>query len=155
MHWLSSNQSLVFDLPATYEKLHLLETGLQTFLQQHNLQQDCQFQHDVLLATHEICTNIIDHAYAGNPEGRISVNFSLCASLSLLQIELRDNGRSFDPATVTPPELSVPQERGYGLFLTELLMDNVNYIHHNGQNIWQLIKLFGLSSSPCPPTTHS
>lgn len=147
MSWLAPTNSLSFDLPASYEALIMLEKSLDRFMEMHNLQKSCQFRHDLLLATHEICANIIDHAYMGDPVGRISIKFSLYSSLWLLQIELRDNGRSFDPETVQQPNLEVPQEHGYGLFLAHLLVDNVNYIHHNGNNIWQLVKLFGLSSS--------
>ena len=53
---------------------------------------------------------------------------------------LYDTGAAFDPDQVSTPDLDVPHESGYGLFLAEQLMDEVNYQRQADGNHWRLIK---------------
>jgi serine/threonine-protein kinase RsbW len=84
---------------------------------------------DIQMAVDEACTNAMEHAYDGQPDGQVRV----CCYVERDEFVVRvtDYGRSFDPATIAPPDLSVPLEErqigGLGLFLMKQLMDRVEY----------------------------
>jgi serine phosphatase RsbU (regulator of sigma subunit)/anti-sigma regulatory factor (Ser/Thr protein kinase) len=94
----------------------------------------------VELAVSEICTNIIQHAYlmAGG-----EIRGSLTPLVNGIQIDLYDDGASFDPATVPDPSLQVNSlnEGGYGLHIVRQIMDSVSYQANTPKgNHWRLIK---------------
>lgn len=129
------------DLPATYKYLHMLGPCLQSFLERVEDIPDREVvTYNVQLAVHEVCTNIVDHAYMGEPEGRINLSFALAQEPLRLVVELRDQGRVFNPDSVPPPDLEEAQVHGYGLFLVQSLMDDVVYVPQRGGNRWQLVK---------------
>ena len=83
--------------------------------------------YSVQLAVDEACTNIIEHAYGGEGNGDIVCR---CDSNSeSFFVELRDQGKQFNPEIIPEPEVGVPLEnlgnRGAGLFLMKKLMDHV------------------------------
>jgi serine/threonine-protein kinase RsbW len=94
----------------------------------------------VQLAAHEVCTNIVEHAYAGNPDGCIAITLTLHPDPPQMTIDFRDTGRTFDLACVPTPNLDEMRERGYGLFLIYNLMDTVEYTPHAEGNHWHLVK---------------
>ncbi len=97
--------------------------------------------YNVQLAAHEICTNIVRHAYAGRDDGTIAVLLYVSRTPPLVvQIELRDQGRPFDIQSVTEPDLDQPQEGGYGLFLARALLDELHYHRDDQGNLWRLRK---------------
>lgn len=79
------------------------------------------------LSTDEACTNIIEHAYEGRPEGRIEI--ACYVSADSFVIRLHDYGRPFDPDKVPAPSLSSDLARrrpgGLGLHFMRSLMDEV------------------------------
>jgi anti-anti-sigma factor len=83
----------------------------------------------VSMAVDEACTNVIEHAYAGNPEGRILISCQLTADEC--RVVIRDHGRPFDPADVAEPDIEAPLEDreagGLGIFLMRQLMDVVDF----------------------------
>ena len=99
---------------------------------------DDAFLYNIELSLHEICSNIIEHAYK-NTRGEISIQFTIDAQLPQLQIDLYDSGETFDQNRVTPPNLDEPQVKGYGLFLAHHLLDTVTYKRQGEFNHWCLI----------------
>lgn len=97
----------------------------------------------VQLAVDEACTNIIEHAYEGEGKGEI---VCVCESgPEGLEIEIRDNGKSFNPDHVSDPAVGAPLEelgnRGAGVFLMKKLMDEVRYIFsESGETILRMMK---------------
>ena len=83
----------------------------------------------VKLAVDEACTNIIEHAYGGEGEGKIEC--SCVIGDDVLTIKLRDWGGAFNPGCVPEPDFNVPLKdlatRGAGLFFMRKLMDEVRY----------------------------
>lgn len=81
------------------------------------------------LAADEACTNIIEHAYHGRPDGEIRV--SCLRTRQGFTVEFRDRGTSFDPSQVAAPNLSGTLfERdvgGLGLHFMRSLMDEVHF----------------------------
>lgn len=136
-----SDQSVVhLEVPATFGEVRTIDAALAELLRAAgNI--DEALLYNMELAVHEICSNIVEHAYAGQPGGRIRAVISLSGTASReLQIELSDAGQAFDPASVTPIDLALPHEGGYGLFLAQALMDDVHYERRAGRNVWRLKK---------------
>ncbi|MCU0489987.1 MAG: ATP-binding protein [Chloroflexaceae bacterium] len=96
--------------------------------------------YNVQLAAHEVCTNIVNHAYEEIEQGRIDIKLVLHFQPAQLVIEFQDTGRPFDVTTVPEPNLEEPQVHGYGMFLIKNLMDSVTYTPQSDGNRWQLIK---------------
>jgi serine/threonine-protein kinase RsbW len=92
------------------------------------------------LAVSEICTNIIEHAYrmtGGEIRGRLT------PLADGIQIDLYDDGESFDPATVPEPSscFDALHEGGYGLHIVRQIMDKVVYqAQTSNGNHWRLVK---------------
>ena len=79
----------------------------------------------IALAVSEAVTNIVCHAYEGRTDGRIEA--TLTVDDAALTLRLRDYGIKFDPDAYQPPDLDIPAEGGYGVFLMHTVMDKVQY----------------------------
>lgn len=83
----------------------------------------------VELAVDEACSNIIEHAYGGENKGNIELTCNLTARG--LEIILRDNGKTFNPAIIPEPNFGLGIEElkpgGAGLFLMRKMMDEVTF----------------------------
>ena len=132
------------DVPAVVNSLPVVSNAFSAILEQINeLPEKEIITYNVMLAVHEICTNIIEHAYE-NKGGRIAIDIQLDEQSGVLTVDLFDQGRSFDLANVPQPDLDSAPIRGYGLFLVRELMDDVNYTPNHERNHWRLVKhLFG------------
>lgn len=155
----SGSETIWLDLPASHKYLNVLTACLKATLERALepasqpaaiVQQDgalslpdpAQISSDITLAAHEVCVNIIDHAYAGQSGGRIQIRLSLEHVVRRLVIEICDVGQSFDPALVPEPNFEQGQIHGYGLFLVHQLMDEVAYESQPGRNFWRLVKSY-------------
>lgn len=132
-------------LPATNKYLNVLAECLTGMLARiDELPERETTIYNIRLAVHEHCTNIIDHAYAGQQPGRINMSFSV--GESHLVIESHDSGQvTFDLSKTmaqrdSEPLQSLLQERGRGLLLIHELMDEVEYHPQPGNNRWRLAK---------------
>ncbi len=103
---------------------------------------------DLKLAITEATTNIIRHAYGNTPGNRIL--FSLFVGNEKLELIIRDFGKTFDRETYQPPDLSTPQEGGYGIFLIENLMDEMRYEPSEKGGTLTLVK-YRTSKQPSDP----
>jgi serine/threonine-protein kinase RsbW len=130
-----SPERIELDLPADLRYLHIVGACVQELLGHdpaHHV-----FRHEIEVALHEVCVNIVVHAYDGAP-GRLDVALSNDGVELVAQI--RDRGRAFDPAAVTPPDLDHGQVHGYGMFMAHALLDEVTYTRTDGVNHWRLTK---------------
>lgn len=94
----------------------------------------------VELAVSEICTNMIEHSYAGEA-GTITGKITLATTG--IQVDIFDQGQSFNPNAVPPPisDPMDPSEGGYGLHIVRQIMDVAEYRARTSQgNHWRLIK---------------
>jgi serine/threonine-protein kinase RsbW len=85
--------------------------------------------YDIQLAVDEACTNIISHGYAGLDPGSIIMDLEI--ESDKIVVTLTDFGRSFEPSSAPVPDVNAPLEErelgGYGLFLIQQSMDDMNY----------------------------
>jgi serine/threonine-protein kinase RsbW len=88
---------------------------------------------EITLAVDEACTNVIKHAYKGNPDTRFEVR--VLASGSEFEVVVRDWGASFNPEEVPVPDFKDRMKKhkagGLGIFLMRKLMDTVEYHPEN------------------------
>ena len=79
------------------------------------------------MAVDEASSNVMEHAYRGHSDGRLSLRVQ--ALDDEVVVTICDQGERFDPQSVPRPDISAPlQERhngGLGLYLMEKLMDSV------------------------------
>lgn len=129
------------DLPATYRYLNMLGTCLSDVVARiDGLAEADVIAYNVQLAVHEVCTNIVGHAYGDTGAGRIRVEITIMHQPHQLIVDLHDTGRAFDLDHVPAPQLGDAQVHGYGLFLVRELMDEVRYTPCGGDNRWRLVK---------------
>lgn len=136
---LMSGDTVQLDLPATGKYLNLVSSCIEEMLGGiDGLVDAAQVSQQVQLAVHEACANIVEHAYEGTVRGRMQVTLTL--DDRSLVVDLRDSGKSFDPARVLEPNLAEGQIHGYGLFIMREVMDEVTYEPSPGNNRLRLVK---------------
>jgi serine/threonine-protein kinase RsbW len=135
------DDTIRLDLPATHKYLHLLGSCIEGVLMRVDDLADAEKQiYNLQLAAQELCTNIVDHAYYGRDNTRIKVALSLEINPTQMVLEFWDTGRSFEPSAVPEPALGEPQVHGFGLFLVQQLVDDIEYRPMVGGNHWCLKK---------------
>jgi serine/threonine-protein kinase RsbW len=95
----------------------------------------------IQLACDEACTNIIEHAYGQEDAGSITISWQNKKGAFI--IELRDNGRPFQPETIPSPtvpdssdEVDELKVGGLGLHFMWTLMDEVEFsFDENGNRL--------------------
>ena len=129
-------------LPAAHQFLSVLSGVIAAIIERIDNLSDRETQtYNMQLAAHEICVNIVTHAYAEDPDNHIDIKFILDSRN--IRIEMRDTGQPFNPDSVPEPDLEEVQIHGYGLFLARELMDTVNYHSYPDHNLWILTKNLG------------
>jgi serine/threonine-protein kinase RsbW len=135
------DETIRLDLPATHKYLHLLGSCIEGVLMRVEDLADAEKQvYNLQLAAQELCTNIVEHAYYGREAARIRVALSLEVNPTQLVLEFWDTGRSFEPSQVPEPALGETQVHGFGLFLVQQLVDDIQYKPMVGGNSWRLTK---------------
>ncbi|NJP06088.1 MAG: ATP-binding protein [Chloroflexaceae bacterium] len=126
-------EQISVDLPAATWYLALLELFIHALVQRApNSAHEETTIDNIRLATHELCTNIIEHAYNG-AEGRILMRLTLFMAPDRVVIETWDSAAPFDP-TIVPLDPDIMGDRGRGLFLMRNLMDEVRYQARSNQS---------------------
>ena len=97
---------------------------------------------DLVLAVNEAVCNIITHGYGKRPG---SVQIDVIQNEDDLEIRLRDQAPSFDPTSVSTPDITVPlNERKYGgmgVHMMRSLTDEMTYrVTADGWNELILVK---------------
>lgn len=147
---MSKQKSIHLAFTATYKNLEGVGAWVRYQLRDTSEEKqslssgESQIFHDIELAVHEICNNIIEHAY-GHQNGQIDAYFTFERREKCVTVDLYDTGQPFDSAEVSAPDLTIPQEGGYGLYLVHALLDEVTHSVHrlgNGTagNHWHLVK---------------
>jgi serine/threonine-protein kinase RsbW len=122
-------------LPASLDAL----AALHPFVQSASPSLSEPLVSQIVLAVHELCTNIIRHAYAG-ADGEIYMEATWKpGSITFL---IRDHApRAFTlPRTIVQPDPASLPEGGWGIYIVHKVMNQVEYRRlHNG-NEWILKK---------------
>lgn len=136
-----SCESVRLTLDADFVSLKQLEPAVNSVLANlTTLAEPANTGYNVLLALHELCTNIVRHAYAGEP-GAIDVEMKIDGQIPQLSIRVCDKGSNeFDMNRLSKPDLVEPSLGGMGLWLITQLMDVVEYRRTGDSNEWLLMK---------------
>jgi len=93
------------------------------------------------LVAEELLTNVAKYAFEAEA-GRIELRLSISGASAAL--ELRDDGRPFDPLAQPAPDLEAPPETrdpgGLGLVLVRALVDEASYRREGGSNVLRIVK---------------
>ncbi|MBW7886460.1 MAG: ATP-binding protein [Caldilineaceae bacterium] len=138
-------------LPTDLEKLVLLEGMVAELLSAAPTVENSELVHyNLTLATHELCVNIIEHAFNG-VQGDFTLRMSLRNDPLRFEAETEDRGsRVFSNSDWSPPKLDDTPVRGLGIWLIRQLMDFVLYTNNDGVNHWRIVKQL----QPAPQIAH-
>lgn len=94
----------------------------------------------VVLAVNEACMNVIQHAYAMQPDGIIEL--AIYHDEKALIIQLRDFAAPVDPGKVAARDLEDVRPGGLGVYLIESLMDECTFMQppEGGGNLLEMKK---------------
>ena len=95
----------------------------------------------VVLAVNEGCMNIMQHAYAMDPNGRIDV--TVIREQDALVLQLRDYAARVDVNKVCSRDLGDVRPGGLGVHLIDCLMDECGFLEPppDGGNLFQMKKI--------------
>jgi anti-sigma regulatory factor (Ser/Thr protein kinase) len=103
---------------------------------------DAPLRDALVLATDEVCANVLVHAYEGRAAGPLEV--TVAGDGGQVRVTIADAGPPFDPGTAQAPDLAAEwQERavgGLGLHLVRHLVDDVRYERAAAGNRVTLVK---------------
>lgn len=131
------------DLPGTYKYLNVLGACIEAMLNRIQLFDRDRINYGIQLATHECCTNIVEHAYQ-KISGRIFIIFTYQPESDTIMIDLFDTGIPYKQIVDVKLNSPDPQTKGYGLSIINQVMDSVSYTSQGGKNHWQLSKKLSL-----------
>ena len=96
---------------------------------------------DLRLVAEELLTNIAKYAFEAEA-GRVELRLTIAGPS--VALELRDEGRAFDPLAQPAPDLEAPLETrgpgGLGLVLVRALVDEASYRREGGSNVLRIVK---------------
>lgn len=126
---------LIKQMPARVESLHELLAFITAEAKKKGFSEDAL--HRIELVAEEALVNVFVHGYAQN-QGQVEVH-CLASDDSLLTIEVRDTGVSFNPLSLADPDMQpdLTQRKvgGMGVFLIRKMTDGVAYRREGNSNI--------------------
>ncbi len=135
---------LEFRLCNQLAELRRLGDEVQNFSAAHSLPSAVAHAFDLSLA--EWVTNIISYGHADAEEHWILVRLSMAGDV--VQAEVMDDGREFNPLTHPPVDTRAPLETrpigGLGIHMMRKLMDGVEYRREGEKNVVTLTKRRGV-----------
>lgn len=125
-------------------ELRRLSHFVEHFSAAHGLSEDDAA--NINLVLDEIVTNVMRHGYEDRGEHEIHVTLGFDRGVA--EIEVRDDGKAFDPFTqAPPPKLDVPIEErpigGLGVYIVRELVDTTAYRREDGRNVVTMTKKIG------------
>ena len=102
----------------------------------------------ISVAVDEAASNVIEHAYGGEPGRPVEIRLAL--TTADLVVELFDSGKTVDPRAMPRVDLTLyASERrtgGLGVHLMERIMDSVTFSRSARRNVCRMVK-----RRPAPP----
>lgn len=93
--------------------------------------------YQLVLAVNEVASNVMRHAYKGNPAQRVRI--SAWVEEQKFVLELAHTGEPFDPAQRRPPAFDGSRDGGFGVFIIEKSVDEIVYSRNDGD--WHTIRI--------------
>ncbi|MFT5193301.1 MAG: anti-sigma regulatory factor (Ser/Thr protein kinase) [Cellvibrionaceae bacterium] len=163
-----TDDSLFLNVKARFTDLPILDEFIPTALRQLlATEQEIDVETlsgELILAIHEVCVNMIDHAYKAEGDNPITVSLTIDSTQREVVVEVVDQGDSYNPKQLEwppphcwqileegngqsfvlgqVPEPDLEAERGRGVYLLTGLLDFVKYYSRAGRNYWVLKKSY-------------
>lgn len=99
---------------------------------------ESDFEAEVVSAFGEAFNNVAVHGFSGLIPRPVQIEVDW--NDEQLTVVMIDEGRTFDPERVSPPDLDALPERGMGLFIMQTCMDEVDY-RPGPPNVLRMTKL--------------
>ncbi len=124
--------------PSQPSRLKLLRCAIREAAYLAGLDEDAA--QALILAANEACMNIIQHAYAMDPRGRIEVR--ALRERAAMVLQLRDYAPHVDSDDVRSRDLNEIRPGGLGIHLIGSLMDEYGFLEPpaDGGNLYQMKK---------------
>ncbi|MGH9125048.1 MAG: ATP-binding protein [Acidimicrobiales bacterium] len=107
-------------MPRDAETVSLVRAAAGEFLRSFGVESECL--EDIRLAVSEACTNVVQHARAGDEyEVRVHLDEYACT------IQVRNVGSGFDAGTLEGAPLDPMSSRGRGVVIMRAVMDTVGF----------------------------
>lgn len=74
----------------------------------------------------EAFNNVVEHAYEGRDDGEVTI--TIRPDEGFLEVQMRDEGRSFAFDDAPEPDLAALPESGMGVYIMRQLADEVTYV---------------------------
>jgi serine/threonine-protein kinase RsbW len=130
--------AIQLDIPASLRYLNIASAALHALAERMPDGPPETTIAELELALQEACVNSVRHALEGRKDAKLVVRFLF--QPNQIEIAVEDNGIRFEAEEVVMPDLGIPQEGGYGLFLIEQLVDTLSYQREGDMNRWLLTK---------------
>ncbi|SRR5258706_16439994 len=127
---------LTLTIPADLEALEQLTPFIESIARTAS----GRMQHQLALAVHELCVNIIQHAYAGTT-GQITLQAECYQHGLCLSVYDSAPNAFRNVFRRAPDPLDLP-ESGWGLVILHRVMDGVSYVRQPRGNTWHLVKFW-------------
>ena len=118
------------------------QTG-ETLLESVSFEDDPECsRYNILLAVQEMVTNVLRHGVREDPSQPVQVGFVV--SQRHVEVTIRDMGPEFNPLDYSTAHLDERedhmQENGYGIYITKMVMDDLEYSREEGCNTVKMTK---------------
>lgn len=90
-----------------------------------------------VLAVNEVASNVMRHAYRGDPQQRIRMR--AWVHQNRFSLELAHTGEPFNPDSVSAPVFDGTRDGGFGVFIIEQSVDSIVYTRNDGD--WHTIRI--------------
>jgi sigma-B regulation protein RsbU (phosphoserine phosphatase) len=122
-------------IPAAFGALETVTRLIHAVLQGHRM----ELRDRVALAVHELCVNIVHHAYAGS---KGTIDLEVRHGKNILEIILHDtaSNRYQRPDKIVMPNPDDMPQGGWGMSILHQVMDDVRYEGLSTGNRWHLVK---------------
>jgi phosphoserine phosphatase RsbU/P len=131
----ADERKLTVSLKNDLAELQRLNQIVTEFADKHDLTPELVYR--VNLSLEEIVTNVISYGYEDSSEHEISVRLSW--QDPCIEIEIKDDGRPFNPLETPPPDIGKSlAERpigGLGIHLVRKMMDDLEYRRESDKNV--------------------
>jgi anti-sigma regulatory factor (Ser/Thr protein kinase) len=110
-------------LTASLDNLEELRKRLTSFICSVHSEISSEWQQEIKLIATELFTNICKHSQAAGKPVLTRIKFYK----SMVTLFFCDKGKPWKPDKISPPNLSNPQESGYGLYLVRAISKKFRY----------------------------
>ena len=132
---MTSSQHLTLHFANKAEEAPRIQRRLEHYLHDQGIPES--ITNRLLLCVDELITNIIAHAYTDKEDHAVLLECRISADR--IELELRDDGKAFDPTLQESPNTELDLEQrdigGLGIHLVLTLMDKVEYRREGDFNV--------------------